>query len=205
MFRIKTTGKQYKEYVGTFVYNSNGRTAIEHHGNNSVWLGLTLHGGNIGALHKVLKLGNFILELIQRDLLILCKICQYLRFDRVWGGKPTNNDSELELLDTEADRHELGCTPDQTVFLDAADSLFQLLHVCLVVPRLDIEGDNGLGHGDRDELINMMCFFLQKVKSKNLCNSLCLSSLLLIVRCNTLCLDPLGLGIVLLRGSNRDS
>ena len=33
--------------------------------------GLTLHGGNIGALDVVLELSNLLLELVQGDLLVL--------------------------------------------------------------------------------------------------------------------------------------
>lgn len=74
-----------------------------------------LHGNNVRGLHKVLKLGNLVLELIQRHLLVL------------------NNQVDLQLLDTETDRHPLGGTPDQAILLDADNSRLQSLQIRLVV------------------------------------------------------------------------
>jgi len=78
-------------------------------------------------LDVVLELCNLLLKLVERDLLV---------FD---------NQVDLELLDTETQRNQRGGTPDQTVLLDGADGLLELLHVGLVVPWLDIHGDNRLG------------------------------------------------------------
>ena len=56
----------------------------------------------------------------------------------------TNDNGDLELLDTVADRDKLGGTPDETFLFDGTDGLLELRHVGLVVPRLDLEGNNGL-------------------------------------------------------------
>lgn len=40
-------------------------------------------------------------------------------------------------------------TPQETVHLDAADLLLELLHVGLVIPRLDVQDDRRLGNDDR--------------------------------------------------------
>jgi hypothetical protein len=42
---------------------------------------------------------------------------------------------------------KLGSTPNETVLLNGTDLLLELGHVGLVIPRLDGEGDNGLGYG----------------------------------------------------------
>ena len=86
----------------------------------------TLHGSDVGALDVVLKLGNALLELIERDEFVL------------------DDKGDLELLDTVTDGDELGSTPDETFHLDGTDGLLKLGHVGLVIPRLHFEGDNGL-------------------------------------------------------------
>lgn len=80
-------------------------------------------------LNVVLKLGNLLLELVDRDEFVL------------------DDDRHLELLDTETDRDELGETPQETGLLDRADGSLEGGHVGLVVPRLDVEGDERLGDG----------------------------------------------------------
>lgn len=57
----------------------------------------------------------------------------------------TDNEGDLELLDTETDGNKLAGTPEQTVLFDRTDSLLQSLHVGFVIPGLDFKGDNGLG------------------------------------------------------------
>lgn len=74
-----------------------------------------LHGNNVRRLHIVLKLGNLVLKLIQRHFLVL------------------DDQVDLQLLDTEPDRHPLGGTPDQTVLFDANNSCFEGFQVGLVV------------------------------------------------------------------------
>lgn len=74
-----------------------------------------LHGNNVGRLNVVLELGDLLLEIIKRDLLVLD--------DKV----------DLELLDTEADGDELGSTPDEAVLLDGTDTLLEGNHVGLII------------------------------------------------------------------------
>ena len=57
----------------------------------------------------------------------------------------TDDKSDLELLDTVADGDELGSTPDKTLPFDGTNGLLELDHVGLVIPGLDLEGDDGLG------------------------------------------------------------
>ena len=82
-------------------------------------LGLTrlklLHGSDVGALDVVLEALDLLLELVEGDLVVL------------------DDQVDLELLDAETDGDELGATPDETVLLDATDSLLELLHVGLIV------------------------------------------------------------------------
>ena len=56
----------------------------------------------------------------------------------------TDDESNLELLDTVTDRDELGGTTDETFHLDGTNGLLKLGHVGLVIPRLHFEGDNVL-------------------------------------------------------------
>jgi hypothetical protein len=104
----------------------------------------------------VLVLLDLLLELVQGDLLVL------------------DDQVDLELLDTETDGNQLGGTPDETVLLDGENVGLELVHVCLVIPWLNVKGDNGLG------------------------SRLDLASLLLVVLSQALLLDPGGLGILLL-------
>ena len=132
-----------------------------------------LHSDNVGGLDVVLELFDLLLELVQRDLVVL------------------DDQVDLELLDTETDSDQLGGTPDETVLLDGENVGLELVHVCLVVygrlvsqlekqnavkhtPGLDVHGDDRLG------------------------SRLYLAGLLLVVLGKTLSLDLLGLGILLL-------
>jgi hypothetical protein len=68
----------------------------------------TFDGGNtynISGLDVILIFLNLLLELIQRDLLVL------------------NDQVDLELLDTETNSNELRGTPDETILLDGTDVL----------------------------------------------------------------------------------
>lgn len=113
-----------------------------------------LHGSNVSGLDVVLKLLDGLLEVIERDLVIL------------------DNTVDLELLDTVTNRDPLGSTPEETVHLNRLDRLEELIKISLVIPRLNIKGDHGLG------------------------SSLRLVGLLLVVFSDTLSLDSLGLSIV---------
>jgi hypothetical protein len=69
------------------------------------------------------------LQLVERDLLVL------------------DDQVDLEHLDTVTDGDQLGETPDESVLLDRPDTGLEGLHVGLVVPRLDLHGDDRLGDG----------------------------------------------------------
>ena len=60
------------------------------------------------------------------------------------GELLTDDEGDLELLDTVTDGHKLAGTPDETIPFDGTDGLLKLGHVGLVIPRLHFEGDNGL-------------------------------------------------------------
>lgn len=62
----------------------------------------------------------------------------------VQAKRLTNDDGDLELLDTIADGDKLAGTPDEALHLDRAHLLLELGHVGLVVPRLHLEGDDRL-------------------------------------------------------------
>jgi len=77
-----------------------------------------LHSDNVGGLDVVLELFDLLLELVQRDLVVL------------------DDQVDLELLDTETDSDQLGGTPDETVLLDRKNIRLELVHVCLVIWKL---------------------------------------------------------------------
>ena len=56
----------------------------------------------------------------------------------------TNDKSDLELLHTVTNGDKLGGTPDETFHLDGKDRLLELRHVGLIIPGLDLKGNNGL-------------------------------------------------------------
>lgn len=86
-------------------------------------------GGRTGGLDVLLELGELLLELVEGDKLVL------------------NDDSDLELLDPVSDGNELGESPEKAGLLDGADRGLEEGHVRLVVPGLDVEGDDRLGDG----------------------------------------------------------
>lgn len=61
------------------------------------------------------------------------------------GNGRTNDKCDLELANTIPDRDELARAPYQTLHLNGAHRVFQCFHICLIVPRLDLEGDHRLG------------------------------------------------------------
>lgn len=101
-------------------------------------------------------LGNLLLDLVERNIV-------------------GNDEGDLKLADTVADGDEGRGTPDEALARDGANRLLELGHVGLVVPRLDVHGDNGLADGGR-----------------------ALGGLLLVVGGDTLGLDALALGVLLL-------
>lgn len=113
----------------------------------------------------VLDLLDLLLEVRERDLSVL------------------DDEGDLEHLDTVTDGDELGSTPGQTVLLDSSDLSLHGLHVGLVVPRLDLQGNDRLGD-------------LELLTGSELLSGL--SGLGLVVGGDSLLLDSLGLGIGLL-------
>ena len=56
----------------------------------------------------------------------------------------TDDNGNLELLDTVTDGDKLAGTPDETLHLNRAHGLLELDHVGCVVPGLDFKGDDRL-------------------------------------------------------------
>lgn len=90
-------------------------------------LGLQLgHGSNVGGLDVVLVLLNSGLQIIERNLVIL------------------DNQVDLQLLDTVTNWDPGVSTPHKTVHLNLLDVSQHLLEVGLVVPWLDVKGNERL-------------------------------------------------------------
>jgi len=83
---------------------------------------------NVDGLDVILKGGDLLLEEVGANLVVL------------------NDTDNLEHLDATHDGHELGGTPEEAVLHNAADGLLHRLEVGLVIPRLDVEEDGGLGN-----------------------------------------------------------
>ena len=101
------------------------------------------HGSDVHGLNKILKLADFLAELVNGDLLVL------------------HDTHHLQLLDAIADRYELACAPDQALHLNGLDLLQHGLeveghyqhrsacieansthiHVGLIIPRFHVEED----------------------------------------------------------------
>ena len=77
-----------------------------------------VHGVDVAGLDKVLKLFDFLCELLHRHLLVL------------------HGAHHLQLLDAVADGDELVGAPKQTIHLDALDGGEHCVVVSLVVPWL---------------------------------------------------------------------
>lgn len=92
-------------------------------------------------MNVVLELGDLILELIKGDKFVL------------------DDDGHLKLLDTVTDRDELGETPDKSGLLDRTNGGFEIGHRGLVIPRLDVEGDERLGDGPEGEKYRLAISF----------------------------------------------
>lgn len=93
----------------------------------------------------VLILSKSLLELFQRNLVVF------------------NDTVDLELLDTVSDIKELVTTPDKTFNLNGLNVSQHLVNVSLIIPRLDINGDNGLGSS-----LGSLSSLLSSVLSKSL-------------------------------------
>lgn len=97
---------------------------------------------NIGRLDVILELSKLLLEIIKTNLVIL------------------NDQVDLELADTVTDWHKLGGTPDKSILGDGTNGGLKGNHVGLIVPWLDIHGDNGLG-GWLDLTLLLLAVLLQ--------------------------------------------
>lgn len=103
--------------------------------------------------------------------------------------------ADLELGDTVTDGDKFRETPDKTVLLDGTDTGLESLHVGLIIPRLDVEGDN--------RLLNAKSAFMHETRQMigvyaDLGGGSNLLGLLLLVGGDTLGLNALGLSILLL-------
>lgn len=63
---------------------------------------------------------------------------------RTENNRRTNDKRDLELANTISDGHELAGTPYKTRHLNRAHRVFQCFHICLIIPRLDLKGDDRL-------------------------------------------------------------
>ena len=54
-----------------------------------------------------------------------------------------------EFVDTITNGNKFAGTPNQTIHFDGLDQLEHLIHVCLIIPRLDIQKNGGLGDQGR--------------------------------------------------------
>lgn len=85
-----------------------------------------LHSSNVGRLDVVLEVLNTLLEVVKRHLVVL------------------DDDGDLQLAHTVTDGNKLRSTPHKTVHFDSADGLLHGFEVGLVVPGLDLEGNDRL-------------------------------------------------------------
>ena len=86
-----------------------------------------VHGSNIDGLNKVLELGHLLAELLDGDLIVL------------------HDAHQLQLVDAIANRDQLGGSPEEAIHLDGGTSLLHCIHIGLVIPRLHVKEDVGLG------------------------------------------------------------
>jgi len=61
------------------------------------------------------------------------------------SDRRTNDKRDLELANTIPDRDKLAGTPYKAFHLNGAHGVFQCFHICLIIPRLDLKGDDRLG------------------------------------------------------------
>jgi len=61
------------------------------------------------------------------------------------SNRRTDDKRDLELANTIPDRDELAGTPYKTLHFNGAHRVFQCFHICLVIPRLNLKGDDRLG------------------------------------------------------------
>merc|ERR1712154_232715 len=80
-------------------------------------------GKNTHGLHIVFKLGDLLIKEVCSNLVVF------------------HHTRNLKLLDTITDWHKLGSAPDKPVSGNAADRLFQHLHVGLIIPWFHLQDD----------------------------------------------------------------
>ncbi|TQD82489.1 hypothetical protein C1H46_031964 [Malus baccata] len=68
-----------------------------------------------------------------------------LLFDKVIDGNKVidNGEHDLQLLDPVTNGNQFRCALEETLHLDTPNSLLELLHVSLIVLRLDIQKNRG--------------------------------------------------------------
>merc|ERR1711977_339264 len=92
------------------------------------WWSLDLiEGSNVYTLNKILKLGDLFLQDVGTNFVVL------------------DHAVDLQFLDAVTHWHQFGRSPQEPVHLHRAQSLLQLRHISLIVPRLDIQNDRRLG------------------------------------------------------------
>ena len=85
-------------------------------------------GGNVHGLNEILESGHLILQVVHHHLVVL------------------DDARDLELLDAVANGDQLARAPEETVHFNGANVILQLLHASLVIPRLNVDHDTGLGN-----------------------------------------------------------
>jgi len=140
-------------------------------------VGLTLHGGDIGALDVVLEFGKLLLEFVEGDELVL------------------NDEGDLELLDTVADSNKLGATPNETFLFDGTNRLLEGRHVCFVIPRFNLKRHNRL------HVITSTRCSAEGVRITNLRDGFGFVGLLGVVCSDTFGFELLSFSVILLIGS----
>merc|ERR1712029_994723 len=86
-----------------------------------------VESGRVYRLYVVFESGDLLFQKVCADLVVL------------------NHTHNLQLLDAVCEGDEFGGSPHEAVALDGSYLVLEGLHVCLVVPRLHVEQDGGLG------------------------------------------------------------
>ena len=71
-------------------------------------------------------------------------LCNYPHTTKLRNAKRTDDQGNLELLDTEANFDKFRRTPNETILPDRTYVLLQFFHVRLIIPRLHFERHDGL-------------------------------------------------------------
>lgn len=111
-------------------------------------------------------------------------------------SRRTNDERDLQFFDPIADSYQLAQTPNESIPLNRSHTVFQCFHVCLIIPRLDVESNHRL-HTNTSSTKESEDFDIYKKQNRvlvykdcaNLGSSLGFASLLEIVCSNTFCLQ----------------